>query len=153
MHYRAIETNLGHFHRVKISFLWNIWLFGKPYFTLIQKCRYFRNFCLFSNFSPLKSNKGGFLTKKFTLKFKLNPPQSRIRHFLFFQTIMAIKYWHIWIIWRFFENTSLGENDDFGLSIWFHRIFEFEGVWLTSRLFTKPFWSIFELLDPAILRS
>ena len=53
----------------------------------------------------------------------------------------------------FFENWSSGEKVEFGLSLKCNRIIQFGRGSQTSRPYSEPYWTIFELLDPQILSS
>ena len=57
------------------------------------------------------------------------------------------------LIFSFFEIWSSGEKVDFGLSLKCNRIYQFGRGWQTSRLYSEPCLTIFEVLDPQIIRS
>ena len=52
-----------------------------------------------------------------------------------------------------FPDLKFGRKVDFGQSLLSNRIIQFGRGWQTSRLYSEPYWAIFELLDPQILRS
>ena len=60
--------------------------------------------------------------------------------------------WHnmlaILVILALFENWSSGKK----VALYLNRIFQIGRTWQTSRLYSEPCWTIFELLDPQILR-
>ena len=95
------RTILRHFHWVKPSFLWNIWLFEKVPYTEIQKRKYLWKFWIFSEFFASETTKGIFLTGKYALSLKLDPQQSRIWHFSFWKTIWVKIYSEFGLFPRF----------------------------------------------------
>ena len=110
----AFWTILDHFNWVKISFLWNISVFEKVPFMEIQKWQYFWKFWIFSKFLVIKSKKGIFLAGKFAFGLKLDPPQSRIWHFLLSETILVKIYWHFWSFLRFWKFEVLAKKSILG---------------------------------------
>ena len=99
-----IKPNSGHFEAFSPSqnqFFEKYLTFWKGHFYVNSKMPIFYEILTFFNFWPLESLKGTFWTRKFALKLKLDPPQSRNCHFLISQTMLVKIYWEFWVFYRF----------------------------------------------------